>query len=386
MFSLQKIVEQVFFPEKRIPSLDMKDFASETLLENVRRMKIIAVLGSVAHLVILCLPSYRLPLGEYYVLDITVRLVWIMISVVYYFAAGNPRGAEDLRPRHGPLFLGAALLSVLFAGVLSGFISAVNYQITLYIVMVFITVAFLNLSLRLVSVIILPGLAVLSGIIFISMPLLPVRQNNWINGIMVTLFGFVISQVLFRSWIRGFTDRRTIAVQTLELKRASRYDALTGIANRRNLDETLAEEWRRAARDSREISLIMIDVDHFKEFNDRFGHNAGDICLREIGRCLTRTLLRTGDFAGRFGGEEFLVILPESDLAGAVEVGERIRASVEALNIPHGGSPYRRVTVSLGAACRFAGPMNTAEELLEAADKAMYESKHLGRNRLTSSH
>jgi diguanylate cyclase (GGDEF)-like protein len=384
MFSLQKIAEHILFPEKRISSGDVKDFESETLLENVRRMKIIAVIGSFSHLLVLFVPFYRLSLQNFSSLDSTVRVLWITGSVIYYLAAGSPSCVEDLCPRHRPLFLGAAVLCVLFAGFLSGFISAANYQITLYIIMVFVTVAFFNLSLRQASFIILPGLAVLSGIIFLSMPLAPIRLNNWINGIVVTLFGFVISQVLFRSWIRGFIDRRTIAEQTMELKRASRYDSLTGIANRRFLDETLEEEWRRAARDSRAISLIMIDVDHFKEFNDRFGHNAGDICLREIAQCLSRALLRTGDFAGRFGGEEFLVVLPESDVAGAAEVGERIRTAVEDLNIPHGGSPYKKVTVSLGVACRFAGPMNTAGDLLEAADKAMYESKYRGRNRLTA--
>lgn len=384
MFSFQKIVEHILFPEKGIPSGDRKDFEAETLLENVGRMRFIAVIGAFSHGIILILPAYRLSLGKYAALDIAVRLLWIVVSIAYYFAAGRPGRLEDLRPRHEPLFLGSIFFSMLCAGFLSGILSEINSQITLYIVMVFIIVAFFNLSLCRLSFVVLPGLSVLSGILLRSMPLAPVRFNNWINGIFVTLFGFVISQVLFRSWIRGFIDRRTIAEQTWELKRASRYDALTGIANRRFLDETLEEEWRRAARDSRAISLLMVDVDLFKEFNDRFGHNAGDVCLREIAQCLSRALLRTGDLAGRFGGEEFLVVLPESDLAGAVEVGERIRCAVEALNIPHGGSPHKTITVSLGAACRFAGPLNTVGELIEAADKAMYESKHRGRNRLTA--
>jgi diguanylate cyclase (GGDEF)-like protein len=153
-------------------------------------------------------------------------------------------------------------------------------------------------------------------------------------------------------------------------------DGLSGLPNRRSFDARLAATWR-AAEAKSPVSLLMMDVDHFKLFNDSQGHLEGDNCL--IGKTLEATL-RRGDFAARYGGEEFVVLLPGADSAEARDVAERARSEIEALRIAHEAAPYGCVTLSVGVAT--FTPEETASEqaLIEAADAALYEAKRHGRN------
>jgi len=167
-----------------------------------------------------------------------------------------------------------------------------------------------------------------------------------------------------------------------ELRRLSSVDGLTGIANRRNFDETLEREWRRTIRTGSEMGLLLCDVDHFKLFNDRFGHQAGDDCLRLVARCLSQTLDRGGDLAARYGGEEFAVILPDTSLGGAIFVAERLRQAVAALRIPHPDNPLQCVTISIGAAASTAPRDSSHHQLLRNTDEALYKAKRAGRNRV----
>ncbi len=163
----------------------------------------------------------------------------------------------------------------------------------------------------------------------------------------------------------------------------SSQDGLTGLANRRRLDERLADEWRRAIRGREAFSLVMIDIDHFKRFNDTYGHAAGDECLKAVAAALAATLQRPCEFVARYGGEEFMAVLPETPHAGLLLMAERLRAAVEALDIPHATSPTAgHVTVSLGAASlvRVERDANLST-LCQAADQALYEAKAQGRNR-----
>jgi diguanylate cyclase (GGDEF)-like protein/PAS domain S-box-containing protein len=157
-------------------------------------------------------------------------------------------------------------------------------------------------------------------------------------------------------------------------------DAVTGIANRRRLDEYVERQWERAQNDGLTISVLMIDVDHFKHYNDRYGHLAGDRCLREVTGAIAGVVQRPTDFVGRYGGEEFVVVLPDTDLAGALHVGEKIRCAVELEQIPHEGNPHRVVTVSIGCATAAPDMDQRSVQLLESADAAMYQAKEAGRN------
>jgi diguanylate cyclase (GGDEF)-like protein/PAS domain S-box-containing protein len=162
-------------------------------------------------------------------------------------------------------------------------------------------------------------------------------------------------------------------------------DGLTGIANRRRFDERLREEWRRAARERTSLALLMIDLDHFKKYNDEYGHLAGDQCLRSVARILAAEAQRTTDLAARFGGEEFVMLLPNTDAAGCARIAERIRRALSGAALPHAlNRPSGRVTVSLGGAVCRPGDERAAEpvSLIEAADHALYAAKNGGRDRL----
>jgi len=170
------------------------------------------------------------------------------------------------------------------------------------------------------------------------------------------------------------------------LKKMSYLDGLTGIANRRNFDQELIKENMRSKRDNAPLSLIMIDVDYFKAYNDTYGHLKGDDCLKTIASTLKKTLKRRGDFLARYGGEEFVVLLPNTNDAGAAIVAENLRGNVEKLAIVHNNSHCADyVTVSLGIVTRFWEQTGTSDNLILAADRALYCSKHEGRNRVSVS-
>jgi diguanylate cyclase (GGDEF)-like protein/PAS domain S-box-containing protein len=158
-------------------------------------------------------------------------------------------------------------------------------------------------------------------------------------------------------------------------------DGLTGLANRRTFDDALAREQRRATRDRSRLGLIMIDVDWFKSFNDRYGHPAGDECLKQVSRAIESTLPRPGDIAARYGGEEFAVLLPNTDENGAAIMADRIRRAVLALSIEHDASPAKLATISAGVASWAPGALDIGlAPLMRDADRALYRAKNNGRN------
>jgi diguanylate cyclase (GGDEF)-like protein len=163
------------------------------------------------------------------------------------------------------------------------------------------------------------------------------------------------------------------------LEALSLEDDLTGIANRRSFERTLVEEWNRAGRHEHPLALILLDLDHFKELNDRRGHPAGDDCLRRVGAYLRDAIRRSGELVARFGGEEFAILLPNTDADAAIRVAEALRAGIEELGVPYGNG-HRRVSASCGVAALVPNSPLTAESLVGSADRALYAAKHSGRN------
>ncbi len=188
---------------------------------------------------------------------------------------------------------------------------------------------------------------------------------------------------------QDITERKQVeeelAAYRQGLEKTVRQDPLTQIANRRALDEHVATEWQRAMRGQTTLGLLMIDVDHFKAYNDHHGHVAGDHCLQAVARAIAVSVGRAGELAARFGGEEFAVLIPDAHTGHAREVAERIRAAVQALGMPHGFSPTADcITVSVGVACVqpvFSEPL-AVEHMFEQADAALYQAKQGGRNRV----
>lgn len=184
-----------------------------------------------------------------------------------------------------------------------------------------------------------------------------------------------------------------VRLRTIELQIANRQletlsitDGLTGLANRRRFDLYWAEEWQRALRQATPLAVIMLDVDHFKAYNDHYGHPQGDACLQRVGAVLQATIRRAGELAARYGGEEFVVVMPGASLERAQETAESLLNAIRAEQIAHASSPVAPVvTISLGVAAGTPSLTDTREHLLKEADTALYQAKHQGRNRVVLS-
>lgn len=198
------------------------------------------------------------------------------------------------------------------------------------------------------------------------------------------LIGWMLIRAIRRR-MAAEDELRTAQQQLLEsnqqLERLAMHDALTGLANRRSFDETLALETRRAQRDGTPLALLMIDIDHFKRYNDTCGHPAGDACLQRVAKVLAACTRRPSDLLARYGGEEMAVILPNTDSGGAAVVAKQMLERLAREAIDHPGSPFGRVTVSIGASCASGAELDGRQSLIDSADQALYHAKEAGRNR-----
>jgi diguanylate cyclase (GGDEF)-like protein len=219
-------------------------------------------------------------------------------------------------------------------------------------------------------------------------------QTSWFIALAV-LASLATAAGLFRLRTHQLRMRhaemeRLVAEKTEELLRANEHlsrlsfaDGLTGLANRRRLDETLDSEWRRALRMQTSLAVVIADIDAFKAYNDTLGHPQGDKCLIAVAEVIRQAASRAGDFAARYGGEEFIVLIPGADETGAIEFAERLRSACEAQAIPHPASPVGPVvTISLGVAATVPTDDSSAAALIAAADAALYRAKQEGRNRV----
>ena len=180
-------------------------------------------------------------------------------------------------------------------------------------------------------------------------------------------------------------SQQQLLESNMELRRLTNSDGLTGLGNRRYFDEYLTAEWQRAQRDGREISMLMIDVDHFKSYNDTYGHIAGDEALKRVASTIFASCDRSTDLAARFGGEEFALVLPGTPAGSALLAAEKLRRAIEAMQIPQkdaGSGPW--LTVSIGAATAVPREGQACTDLIQAADRGLYQAKRQGRNRVVA--
>ena len=178
------------------------------------------------------------------------------------------------------------------------------------------------------------------------------------------------------------SSQQRLADANIELQRLAALDPLTGIGNRRRFDQAIEHEWQRGQREKRSLSLLMIDVDCFKAYNDTYGHPAGDLCLKKVAAVLTENLKRPADLAARYGGEEFAILLPDTPAEGALAVAEACRSHLQTLAIEHAGAPAGVVSISIGVASAVAAQNGSWQLLVAGADQAMYDAKNGGRNRV----
>ncbi len=191
---------------------------------------------------------------------------------------------------------------------------------------------------------------------------------------------FTTSIVLVSLFVELTALYRRTAEMNLVLEQQAHIDGLTGLANRRRFDQVLESECARAGRGGHAVSLLLIDVDFFKRYNDRYGHLAGDDCLRLVAKAIESSVRRPADLPSRYGGEEFAVILPMTTREGALLMAERIRDSIAKLDVAHVDSACGHITVSIGAATTLATRADQGPELIAAADRALYQAKAQGRN------
>jgi diguanylate cyclase (GGDEF)-like protein len=200
---------------------------------------------------------------------------------------------------------------------------------------------------------------------------------------LVSVYIFRINRRLKHSQERLLEIREKLEESNRVFQQLSAVDGLTGVANHRIFDEVLNKEWARALRSGAPLGLLMVDIDYFKKHNDRYGHQAGDACLKQVAAVLAETAKRPGDLVARYGGEEFAVILPGTDAAGAHVVGEQIRRAVEAVQLDYlEASAKHHVTVSVGAAAMIPARDQRPEALVAIADDALYRAKAVGRNQV----
>jgi len=203
-------------------------------------------------------------------------------------------------------------------------------------------------------------------------------QRTLVIGSLMAVFAVAFVALAF---ILASQLRRRMRAES-ELALLARTDGLTGLNNRRTLGEILDEEWRRARRTRSVFSLLFVDVDRFKSYNDIYGHQAGDDALAAVAKCIGEHLRRPADSAARYGGEEFLVVLPDTTSQGAAAIAEQIRTAISELRIEHMASEYGHVTASIGAAAWMPETDGDVTAVVRAADQALYDAKANGRNRV----
>lgn len=202
----------------------------------------------------------------------------------------------------------------------------------------------------------------------------------------IVSFALIVIAIALFSCFRAMRQQYSLEIKNVELNRLSNIDGLTGLANRRCFDETLKRDWNHFTRNASPLSLLLIDVDQFKRYNDHYGHQQGDECLRQVAHALQMALHREIDLVARYGGEEFVAIL-QCDIKGAETVARRMQLTIASLGLEHAQSIVcPKVTISIGIAEAHVGYMPDQKALIEAADKALYLAKENGRNRIENGH
>lgn len=208
-----------------------------------------------------------------------------------------------------------------------------------------------------------------------------IDEQTETRGLQAGAVDFITRPINFNIVRARVNTHLTLKIQSDFLRQLAWRDGLTGAYNRRYFDEHLALEWHKACQQHIPLSLVILDVDVFKDYNDRYGHQQGDECLRKVAAAINPVLKRPGDMLARYGGEEFVCLLPNTVLSGALSVAESIRNTILALQIEHHGSPVTSfVTVSAGVCCKEAASAGNCAELFRQADEQLYLAKQHGRN------
>jgi diguanylate cyclase (GGDEF)-like protein len=303
-----------------------------------------------------------------------VRITLLIAAISYLILS---RGTSHPEPGFAQKAYGYGFLLLLLGGLAfhSGVFQTVKPLIAPYLIGIFAVASFTFLSWGVAICIFGVAWIIASVSQYPYQPDQALMTANLIHLTAMTVIALVVSRVTY-----NFKTNEILAQK--EIERLSLTDQLTGLANRRLMEKVLRREWNRCRRDGNPLGVLMADIDFFKAFNDTYGHQAGDECLRKVGETLQGMARRSGDLAARYGGEEFLMILPNTNIAGVAEIAETIRTSIEHLGMKNKAALNQTLTVSLGAASTIPSDHTSVRSLIKAADDALYQAKSQGRNRL----
>ena len=368
---------------KKQPPLTLsenKNFKNELLIENIRNLKIIGVLGSSLNVIIIVAMYRMLGFDCLELWDIRLRLLWILASILYIVLVGRPNSPERLKPYQRYVFYFAAGLSLFFSSAITGLTSLTTGYTFLFIINCMLTAAFLYLSFIEVLLLLLPSLLYLGFVILTNADSQLTFLGNVMNILATVIFSLAICTRAYSRQRQLYLANLNIQAHNQKLLNLAEIDGLTQLPNRRKFDQVASIAWAHCHREGAPLSMLMLDVDLFKHYNDTYGHLAGDDCLRQIANVLNQVVHRESDLVARYGGEEFVVLLPMTTHTGALQLAEAIRATLYNEQITHEGVAYPYVTISVGLATVSNFTNMTVDTLIDQADQALYHSKISGRN------
>ncbi len=383
----------------RLPQLPPDQWRAlhrQLTMGNVYRLRLLAWLAAGLNLVLIYFDwsMFQIagPAADYphlWAYQLSLRLLTVAGALAYLAAVGRPADASRIGRRHRILVTVVTLYLLVAQAALTALIQPFQVGVAPYLIGVMVMAAFVRLpGRRSLAVYSLTWLALAGLLLYFQRDLVQL-SSDLLNSLCLTGLALILNRIIYVGRLKELWNQQELTKRQQELQevnqaleRMSYWDALTGVPNRRQLDEYLEREWKRAAREKAPLSFLMIDIDHFKDYNDAYGHQAGDDCLVRVAATLEAVGRRPGDLLARYGGEEFLAVLAGTSVEAARLLGERMRRAVLELNIAHAGSPQGRVTVSLGLASMVPVSGSGPGGLLDAADRAMYRAKHQGRNRL----
>jgi len=370
---------------------ELAEFKALVLAENLRRFAPMVLLGTAMNAIVLVVELKTLWAADLAtpirlfppLIPITlIRLALLAMCVVYLVLIGKP-GKGPYRFQRA-VFLGMAGLGMTLIAVLSGNVLTSQGNTFLYIIAILLLSLLLVLPFKEMLAVTAPGILYMGWAIATVLrgELEAARLANIINIISVTAFAFLAAQLSYQARRQRFSYERIIQRHNEQLKTLAELDGLTGVANRRKVDEIMAVIQAFAARDRIPVAALMIDLDDFKGFNDSYGHLAGDELLKKIAAAMQGELHRHGDLFGRYGGEEFIAFLPSTGAEGARRMGETVRRAVTQLAVPYSRNPGGVVTVSVGWATGIPSEEAGVQEIVRRADEALFRAKHNGKNRV----
>lgn len=335
-----------------------------------------------------------------------LRALFMLGAVVFLLAGRRPASESDIRPRHRVFEVGFVLFSMVVTALLTGVGQPLKSEILAefgrpslssigaYLIAAFAFAAFLHMTARITLLTYGASWSILAINLVLAQPEWIYSVMDVVNVTFMTVLAVLLSQVIYATRLKEFSHLRLIESQQQQLavtnarlaesnnklRRLSFLDPMTGLANRRYLEKYLEREWGRAIRERTPLSLVMMDLDYFKDFNDAYGHQEGDKCLARIAAHIREVLKRPTDLLARYGGDEFIAVLPNTDQKGAMQVADSIAQAVVDLSILLPNSPHHCLTISLGTACQHPSPGDRPETLMAAADRALYQAKLAGRN------